>query len=472
MLIAIGMCAAAGIALAVLRSGDDPVEPHRRSGSTVSFALMCVWTVASSLNLQRRVDGTELFSEGLSTQNRVQAGVTLVLAAWAFVLVTSRRVRLDDLVRGGRLWITALLGWFAITTWWATSPVLSRYRVVELVCIWVIVTSAMEAPARRSRLVAVLWTTIATGVIAAVLSEGTFDIVRSNSLAPIAALLGLLGLDSLLRHGVTVPRLVSTAMPLWLFWEFDSLATAGALLVAVGAFFVGRAAPGISRMVAALTIAVGGIVALLAARADPTNVVEGFGAAYGKPQQFVSNWTGRLPLWEFMIADIREHPLGLGLAADRTLVLRDTAGEIGWAPLHAHNGFMAALYGGGFVGMVLAIAVLGTAVVAVRRLPPSAQAVGHACLALLAINNLTINGFGATMSPSWLVMMTIVASGGGVFVDVARVARDDARGTVPPAPHATLVPRYRTTDLRGAPESAPRTSWRSAGGHHQPAPGA
>lgn len=455
MLTALGICAAAGVVLAVLRpvgagAGANPF----RSGNVVSYGLLCLWMVAASLNLQRRVDGTELFSEGLSTQNQLQAAVTLCLAGWALVLVTSGRVRPGDLVRGARLWLSGLVVWFAIATSWATSPLLSRYRVVELASVWVVTISAMSGPTSRRRLVAVLWTTIATGVVAAVVSEGSFDITRSNSLAPVAALLGLFGLDAIVQRGLTWPRVVAVVLPLWLFWQFDSLATAGALLVAVGAFLVGRVAPGVPRIASVSVVGVGTMVALLAARSGPTNVVEGFGAAYGKPQQFVSNWTGRLPLWEFMLADIREHPLGLGLGADRTLVLRDAAREIGWAPLHAHNGFMAALYAGGFIGLILAVAVLASAVRLVRRLPPTSQSLGYAGLALLAVNNLTINGFGSTTSPSWIIVMAVVASAATVFVtdEPPRGTDDDHRLAVPRSGRGISARRRRGDDqfVRGS----------------------
>lgn len=414
MLALLGTCTLIAVAMSRIGFGAAP-QPAARRGHLASFVLLFAYTLVVSTNLQRRVDSTSLFTQGLSAQNRVQAVIVAGLACWALFLVTSRRVRPVELVAGKRLWVATLIVWFGVSTAWATTPTLALYRVVELGSVWVLAVSTFNVPHVRRRLIALMWLAIAAGASSAVLSQNTFEIVRSNTLAPIAAMLGLFGIDTMMRRGATPARLVGTAVPFWLFWAFDSLATAGALLVAAGAFLVGRAKPGPARIAALATAIVGGLVAVAGARTGPINIVDGFGAAYGKSQRYVSNWTGRLPLWEFMLDDVRGHPLGLGLGADRSLVLRDTAGEIGWAPLHAHNGFMAALYAGGFIGAVLAITILVAAARLVRRVDASAQPLGFAALALLAVNNLTVNGFGGTMSPGWMVMMAVIISGGQVF---------------------------------------------------------
>jgi O-antigen ligase len=405
---------ALGYVLSRWGSRTVPGSVVRRS-SRISFALLLTYTAVTSISFQVRDDRSALFTEGLSSQNQLQVGSVLVLAGWAFYLITSRRVAINEGFTGLRIWITLLLCWYALAVIWAITPNLSGFRVIELGTLWILSIHAFSDPSASRRLPLLMIFMIAAGAISASVRSGLFDIfspgaIRSNSLAPVAAMVALLALDTMLYRGITARYVITLAGSVWLFLAFDSLASAGALLVAVGVFMTFKVPQGKARVGALAVVGVGVLVVVFEPRVAPGAVLSQLGDAYGREERLVDNWTGRIPLWQFILDDVRHHPFGFGLGADRSIALRDATRSIGWEPLHAHNGYMSALYAGGVPAFVLVITLVGSVYRIAARLPPRVHPLAFSVISILVINNLTIVGFGGITSASWLIMMAIAAS--------------------------------------------------------------
>jgi len=408
-----------GIALGRFELRAD-LAPIRRRRSSVSFALLLLYAAATLITFQVREDREALFTEGLSAQNRIQVVVVLLAAVWGFFLVTSRRVVVSEAFAGPRVWVTLLLLLYAVAVLWAITPALSLFRVVELSMLWILSLHTFSNPDARRRLLILLIAMVSLGLVSAAVSRGTLNVfgsnfTRSNSLAPIAAALLLFSVDAVLRLGGSPRRVLGVLVSLWLFIRFDSLATTGALVIAGGVFIAWRVRGKSARVVALTVIAAGFVIALLEPRFGPNAMLSRLGSSYGREEVLVTNWTGRVPLWEFMLADVNEHLLGFGLAADRLVSLRDTAGEIGWDALHAHSGFMAAIYAGGPIALFLVAGWVAATYRLFRHSSRPNRSVGLAVVTLLVVNNFTVVGFGGTASPSWLLMMAITVSSGRVF---------------------------------------------------------
>jgi O-antigen ligase len=297
------------------------------------------------------------------------------------------------------------------------NPQLTLYRSIELSSVWVVSLHIFAGNRRARTLVLYLWIIIALAVLSSLWIKSTLNplapnVLRSNSMAPMAAVLALLCLRDLLHRSVTLWRLTQLSVAVWLFFAFDSLASLGALLAALSVLTIFTLRGRIRIAVGAL-LGLSAVVAL--SRYGLTEAFAAFGGAAGKEQQYVDSWTGRLPLWEFVIGKVQSRPHGYGLGSDRLLTLIDSRRQIGWQPLHAHSGYFAALFGGGVVALTLVVAAFVSCFTHALRRADWARPTAVAIVTLLAVNNLTIVGSGAVMSSSFLVLLSILASDGRVL---------------------------------------------------------
>ena len=143
--------------------------------------------------------------------------------------------------------------------------------------------------------------------------------------------------------------------------------------------------------------------------------------------------TGRIPLWEMLVTEIKEHPwLGVGFAAFwNPHILPSMEQRVGFPAVSAHNGFLDMLLGTGVIGLVVILAfciyTMGMVVGRARRGDPLGWLV-FLFLAFYMLQNLTVSTFTEFLEiplVAILVMLGLMAN--------RPVARPSAARTTPGA---------------------------------------
>ena len=138
--------------------------------------------------------------------------------------------------------------------------------------------------------------------------------------------------------------------------------------------------------------------------------------------------TGRIPLWEALVPEIKEHPwLGVGFAAFwNPGVLFSMEQRAGFPVVSAHNGFLDMLLGTGIIGLVIILAfcfyTMAVAIGRARRGDPLGWLV-FLFVAFYTLQNLTVSTFTEFLEiplVAILVMLGLMANGPVAGSTVAR----------------------------------------------------
>ena len=382
----------------------------------ITFLLLVGHLLINRIRLGTRA-GTAIFESGLSSQNRLQVLSTALLGMWAFVLVTSSRVRSQNLIRGQRLWVSALFALFLFSTVWSVTPNLTAYRSVELLSIWILVVHLCKG-SDPIRFVA---SYIQLSILA-IFADGLLERASPHLFVPAGLRENTGGLLSACYFilVVCVPRsrvgssfrgqIFQALLALYCLLIFNSLAAVLSTLVGLAVFAVG----GIHRQSLRRLVGVGIAGALGVLLFLPIRIVsstsEVAARIFNRDVDSVLSGTGRLQLWRIAINESIVHPLGLGLTADRSLRERSAYRVLDWPAASAHNGYVSALIGLGLLGLVLVLTIAFGTFEHVAAYPRAERRALSALLAVYWSNNVSISLFGAWFSPPTIIPLIVLAS--------------------------------------------------------------
>jgi O-antigen ligase len=127
---------------------------------------------------------------------------------------------------------------------------------------------------------------------------------------------------------------------------------------------------------------------------------------FGKEAHHIQTGTGRLPIWTSIFEETSDLPFGQGFgAAERLLAGLIQYHNIGFEAYNAHNGYLSAWLGAGWIGLVTLALVFAAIWVHMRRIDATQQNFVRAVLIFLMLNNFTVAGVGGSMGAVWLVVM-------------------------------------------------------------------
>jgi hypothetical protein len=366
-----------------------------------------------------RSDPEDLVASGLSFQNKLQAGMTILLAARGAWLLMKRRVPLTSLVQGPGFWVALLILTFAVSVSWSIWPEFTVYRTVELAAMWVAGAHVFSGPgwfaACRAFLALVIVLTMLGSILLLALGAVPFTgnlvgVLSSNPGACIACALFLFSLHRSRQRGGR-RDLAGIALSIVAVVLFGSLAATAALALAL-LLIVVLDAPRYLRPLLATGL-VGMILLnfyyLFLGLGDADWLLETVARAFGKQPQHIFSMSGRLPLWNVVWEVTKDHPFGLGFAAaERTfVVLLTRLSEVGWSAKNAHSGYVSAWLGAGWPGLLLVAWLLASLWRRVARVEARLRPLLAALLLLVAINNFTVAGIGGQYGPVFMLVMAI-----------------------------------------------------------------
>ena len=394
------------------------------TGYRLSFLLLILSLASKVVVLQRRSDLTALYTEGLSTQNRVQVVLALCALAWSAFLIVTGRVRVSSLLAGSSFWMTMLIVVFGVTAIWSVWPALTLYRTTELAVFWIVSIHLFSHPRWFVRLEGLLWALLCLYWLNGLVSPGanTFGqsgllaAMRSNGGTTIAAILFLWSIFQLSgKNWLNASmKLILSALSIVVFGSFASaIALACALFVAVFLSTSRSPRPAIVSLVAmsaVISIQIGLLSSGEALSALRSATFE-LGAMFGKSTAALTSATGRFGLWAELWEVSKLQPWGFGFAAAERLFGAD-ATLLGWAPGPggAHNGYLSAWFGAGWGGFMALGALLVSLCMKGVRVAPSILPLYAGVLTLIAINNMTIPLIGGALNPVLVVVMAFTSA--------------------------------------------------------------
>lgn len=381
----------------------------------VSLAVLAAHLLINRIRVDVR-QSDAIFDSGLSTQNRSQAVVTVLLVLWAFVLVTSGRVRAADVVGGQRLWVSLLFTVFLFSAAWSVTPDLTAYRSIELLGIWLLTLHVCRGIDCIRLLGRYIEVAILAIFIDAWLNQTSLNILRPAGLRENTG--GLLaGCYIILIVCLPSSRVIASRMSktvaliaaIYCLIVFNSLAAVLSLAIGFLTFAIARIDNrSIRRLVGIATLSVAGLLVVL-----PVSLVNSTGGLaadiFNRDVESVLSGTGRLQLWSIALEESRAHPLGLGLTADRSLRQRAAYSVLNWPAASAHNGYVSALIGLGGLGLVLVLAIAFGTFRHSMGFPRRERHALHAFLAVYWSNNMSISLFGAWSSAPTILPLIVLA---------------------------------------------------------------
>ena len=395
------------------------VGPEPSSGmKRLSAAAILIWLAPKIFIFQPR-SVARLVTSGLSLQNGVQLLGIGVVCVWAFWLLYTRRVRWFELARGAGYWLWLLMLIYVASSAWSVWVPLTVLRAVELSAVTICASHAFLGRGGMRYIIGVAFSALlmyaAFGALSA-LTDGAasengfwFGLLRSNLGAVVAGFTLLMSASPLLvikRY----TRMALISVCALLLWVFGSVASLIFLLVSLVLLHLSLR-HGVART---LTLAAMLALLIVAVGAFSIGTTRGLEAAtsvaqfFGKSSENLGNLTGRIPLWDAMIAQVGQQPLGYGFSAgDRLFVLRiSSVRAVGWAAPQAHSGYFSALIGGGWLALSVCIALFAGALAhALEIRERRFQATTSILILFLALSNLTTVGPGGEANVSLALLI-------------------------------------------------------------------
>jgi O-antigen ligase len=126
----------------------------------------------------------------------------------------------------------------------------------------------------------------------------------------------------------------------------------------------------------------------------------------GKSRSNIVAMTGRLELWTTIWESARHQPWGFGFAAfERTLSLSNSS--MSWKAGNAHNGFISAWLGAGWLAVALLLSYLASVWAKQQTIDVTQRPVFLTLLLLIVLNNLTVPAVGGRLTVEFLVLMAL-----------------------------------------------------------------
>jgi O-antigen ligase len=382
----------------------------------VSGFCILGWLLSRSATFELRSDAMTLVQEGLSSQNLLQVGVVTTVGVWAAILLLTRTVTIANLVTGPRLWVSLLIGVFSLSTIWSIWPSFTVYRSCELVVLWVLsvhyFSSSKDPLADLMRVV--LWSMIFS-LLGSMLTLWDnwlsnlflFGALRSNTGGLLAAVYSVYLIHQW-RSGRSAGfwHIALTAMFMFMFGSMSSWI----IFAIVLPLFWWGGSQGLQRMAGTVFLlpitAVLGWFAVTGDLLENNLFLDAAASIFGKEAHHLQTGTGRLPLWTSIFEETTNMPFGQGYgAAERLLSNLMQYHNIGFNAYNAHNGYLSAWLGAGWLGLVALVLMLAAVWVHVRRIDPTQRNFAGVVLVVLILNNFTVAGLGGAMGPVWLIAM-------------------------------------------------------------------
>jgi hypothetical protein len=383
-----------------------------------SWLLVTAYLGVNILRLQSRAMDA-LATQGLSTQNKFQVVLVGMAALWCGYLVLARRVTVRQIISGPGFWLLCLVAIFALSVLWSTWPTLTVFRVAELAVFWIVACHVFGTGdwfRQFESLMWVAWLMYATwgalliaGVVEGVTSGGYIvGIVTSNSASLLTGLLLLWILhrsvaESSLLHAWKLPILALSLI------MFGSLATTAFVLICI-AIMLTMYSRGHLRFVMVFCtlclIATATNVVVLQSGEPGTVFLDTTSTLSGKSRSNIVAMTGRLELWTTIWESARHQPWGFGFAAfERTLSLSNSS--MSWKAGNAHNGFISAWLGAGWLAVALLLSYLASVWAKQQTIDVTQRPVFLTLLLLIVLNNLTVPAVGGRLTVEFLVLMAL-----------------------------------------------------------------
>ena len=393
-------------------------EPLYRWEQRISWAMLSAYLGVSILRLQSRAMDA-LATEGLSSQNKLQVLLVAVAALWSAILLTSGRVSMRQAISGPGFWLLSLMIVFALSVLWSTWPTLTIFRVTELAVFWIVAshlfgrgnwTRQIESLMWAAWLMYLLWGILLVAGVADGVSSGGYivGIMTSNSASMLSALLLLWSIhrcltETFVAHVWKLPILVASMI------MFGSLTTVAVVVFCIAAMITLHTT-GRTRIVVVfgslcLAAVVSNIVIYqTGGLADP--LVDTTSSLFGKSRSNIVGMTGRLELWTSFWNSAQDQPWGFGFAAfERTFSLGN--GALSWKAGNAHNGFISAWLGAGWLAFALLFALFGSMWARLSLIDTAQRPVYAGFLLLIMLNNLTVPAVGGPLTVVLLFLMAL-----------------------------------------------------------------
>jgi hypothetical protein len=389
----------------------------------ISWFFLALYIVSRAVILQIR-EPTELFHEGLSLQNKIQAIVIILSFCWSLYLILWSKIKIIQAITGTRFWITALISICLISAFWSIWPEFTIYRCLELIALWIIgihIFSSFSAYEYMGKYL--IWTNFVIFIGSILISikepiyfsdlkeifyiKNFFGIFRSNTGGTISAIL----IVYMLNQRVLLKKRVSKfawMLSIFSFFTYGSLASVISLFASLPILFLKQ----MNRLLrgATILIVIGAMVMVFIWSPKLISVdywANPVAAVFNKQPKHILTLTGRIPLWEALWFETKDHPWGFGFAAAERLLTVSiiNPSEIGWSATQAHSGYWSLWVGAGWIGIISLVILIITLLLQSQQLVYHLQPFFLCTLCLLLINNWTINGIGGSMNPVWMVIM-------------------------------------------------------------------
>lgn len=392
--------------------------PLLRWEQRISWAMLSAYLGVSILRLQSRAMDA-LATEGLSAQNKLQVVLVAVAAVWSAILVVTGRVSIRQAISGPGFWLLSLMIVFALSVLWSTWPTLTIFRVTELAVFWIVASHLfgrgnwvrqIESLMWVAWVMYLLWGVLLVAGVADGVSTGGYivGIMISNSASLLAGLLLLWSLhrcltETFVAHVWKLPILVASMI------MFGSLATVVVVMICI-ATMITMHTTGRTRIVVVfgslcLAAMVSNIVIYQSGGlADP--LVDATSSLFGKSRSNIVGMTGRLELWTSFWNSTQDQPWGFGFAAfERTFSLGN--GALSWQAGNAHNGFISAWLGAGWLALALLLALFGSMWARLSLIDTAQRPVYAGLLLLIMLNNLTVPAVGGRLTVVFLFLLAL-----------------------------------------------------------------
>lgn len=369
--------------------------------------MLIVSLIVKSIPFEIR-SSSALINQGLSLQNKIQVFITILLLMLSFIIILSKRVLIKSFFIQTNLYITILIWLYILSTLWSVWPELTIYKSFELISYYIISIYLFRFDTNLIKLekllVIMIIIILAGGLIYVYKFDKIIGGIRSNTGTLIAAIyiLYLIFIKNV-KH-----KKIKLVFALFVMLIFGSLATFIALLVSFLILYYNSVHNYLKPLLVMLIIFLIILSINLEFQSDNSILLE-IAKISGKRIDMLTTMTGRLPLWSEIIKVSFSNPFGLGYVAGERMFAFSISSlqKLGWAPTHAHNGYLASLTSIGFLGPIIVIKILLSLWKKFKENNSNHFKFITGSIVLIAINNLTIMGLGGQFNPVWLIIFVL-----------------------------------------------------------------